>query len=376
MRLADFISDNYEPILAEWVAFAESSGPAGRTMDVVGLRDHALAMLKVIVADLRTPQTAAEQTDKSKGHAVPDEPDIDTAAGIHGAGRADSGYTVGEMVSEYRALRASVIRLWTRANGNLTGDDIQDLMRFNEAIDQALAESITHYTEIVDRSRDMFIAVLGHDLRTPLGAVMTASRFMLDTGELPEPHLTLATRIEHSARRMNQMVADLLDFTRIRLGAGVPLVRVPMNLAQETSHAIEEVRATHPQSVLKLNSSGDVTGNWDVGRIGQMVSNLLGNAVKHGAASSTVSITLRGETTEVVLQIHNHGPAIAAAALDTLFSPFKRIQSGLPVDRASNHLGLGLYIVERIVSAHHGTIVVQSSEGSGTFFTVRLPRTE
>jgi signal transduction histidine kinase len=343
-------------------------------MDVVSLRDHALAMLRDIVADLRRPQTPAEQADKSKGNGIAVEDGEESAAGVHGAGRADSGFTVGEMVSEYRALRASVIRLWTRENGTLTGADVEDLMRFNEAIDQALAESITHYAEIVDRSKDMFVAVLGHDLRTPLGAVMMASRFMLDTGELHEPHLTLTNRISHSATRMNEMVADLLDFTRIRLGAGVPIVRETMDMAREASHAIDEILATHPESVLKLNVSGDVSGQWDSGRIGQMISNLLGNAVQHGTPKSTISVTVRGETSEVVLQIHNHGPTIETSDYAALFSPFKRIQAGARVDMASNNLGLGLYIVERIVAAHCGTIDVQSSNDAGTFFTVRLPR--
>src|SRR5687767_6376422 len=132
-------------------------------MDVTGLRDHAMAMLKDIVTDLRSPQTADEQTEKSKGTADADDSGTDSAAQIHGAGRADSGFTVGEMVSEYRALRASVIRLWTRANGTLTDGDLDDLMRFNETIDQAIAESITRYTEDLDRSKEMFLAILGHD---------------------------------------------------------------------------------------------------------------------------------------------------------------------------------------------------------------------
>ncbi|MDQ3698602.1 MAG: sensor histidine kinase, partial [Gemmatimonadota bacterium] len=246
MRLADFIETNSEPILAEWVAFAETCGPAGRTMDVAGLRDHAAEMLANIVIDLRTPQTGAEQVAKSKGNAEPGPEGKDTAAEVHGAGRAESGFSVGEMVSEYRALRASVIRLWTKASGSLTSADLEDLMRFNETIDQALAESIERYTLDLDRSKEMFVAILGHDLRTPLGAVMMGSQFMLDTGELEEPHLTLTTRIARSAKRMNQMVGDLLDFTRSRLGSGVPIVRRRMDLSKEASHAVEEMAAAHP----------------------------------------------------------------------------------------------------------------------------------
>ena len=373
MRLADFIATHPDDILNEWVEFAQSCGPAGHAMNVAGLRDHAVEMLHNIVTDLRTPQSASEQTAKSKGDAD-DDADLDSAAAVHGAGRAESGFTVGEMISEYRALRASVIRLWTKANGTLKGDDLEDLMRFNEAIDQSLAESITRYTHDIDQSKEMFLAILGHDLRSPLGAITMASQFMLDTKELLEPHLTLAQRIARSAQRMNQMVGDLLDFTRSRLGTGVPIARKAMDLGAEASLAVEEVVEAHPGTVVKLNVSGELRGSWDKERIAQLLSNLLGNAVQHGVTDTPISLTARGETNDVVLQVHNHGPVISPEEMDGLFSPFKRLAGGQVASSGSSSLGLGLYIVERIVTAHSGEIKVQSSEDGGTFFTVRLPR--
>lgn len=373
MRLADFIEANGEPILAEWVAFAETCGPEARKMDAAGLRDHAAAMLQAIVADLRTPQTATEQADKAKGHAESMD-ETDTAAEVHGAGRAESGFTVGEMVSEYRALRASVIRLWTKASGTLTGADLEDLMRFNEAIDQSLAESVMRFTFDVDRSKEMFVAILGHDLRSPLGAIITGSQFMLETGNLVDPFRALTTSITRSAIRMNQMVSDLLDFTRIQLGSGMPITRSEMDLASEAADAVEEVRVAHPGRVLKLNASGDLKGSWDAGRIGQVLSNLLNNAVQHGSATSSISITVRGETNEVVLQVHNLGPPIQPANLPGLFDPYKRLHGGEATGALASSLGLGLYIVERIVAAHGGVIHVTSSADAGTYFTVRLPR--
>ena len=374
MRLADFIEANCEPIIAEWVTFAQSSGPAARTMDLEGLRDHALEMLNEIARDLRTPQTEAEQADKAKGNAAT-TPDADeTAAEVHGSGRAESGFTVGEMVSEYRALRASVIRLWTRSEGTLDGADLDDLMRFNEAIDQSLAESVSRYTGDIDRSREMFVAILGHDLRTPLGAVTTASQFMLDSGDLEEPHRTLATRITHSARRMSAMVGDLLDFTRGRLGAGIPITRADMDLGVAVHLAVEEIAAAYPDADVQLTASGDLRGRWDVARLSQVVANLLGNAIQHGAARTMTGVTLIGEATDVVLRVHNQGAAIPAAELAGIFSPFKRFKGGAATTRDAGSLGLGLYIAERIVTAHGGTIDVRSSPEAGTLFTVRLPR--
>jgi signal transduction histidine kinase len=378
VRLADFILSNMEAILGEWVSFARTSIPAAHAMDLVALRDHAQEMLRVIVEDLRSPQSEREREAKSKGHGEEPANPADTAAEVHGAGRAGSGFSVGEMVAEYRALRASVIRLWTKASGSLAGTDLDDLMRFNEAIDQALAESIVRYSTDLDRSKDMFVAILGHDLRSPLGAVTMASQFMLETGELAEPHLTLTTRIAHSAERMNRMVGDLLDFTRSRLGGGVPITPAPMDLGKETANAVDEMRAAHPESLIDLSADGDLQGEWDCSRLSQVLANLLGNAVQHGSERTRISVALRGTPDEVTLEICNRSPTIPPADLPGIFSPFKRLRDdgGAPVAPSSptSSLGLGLYIAERIVTAHEGTIAVVSTEDAGTTFTVTLPR--
>jgi signal transduction histidine kinase len=374
VRLAEFIATNSEPILLEWVAFAKSCGPAAKLMDEVALRDHASEMLNAFVVDLRKSQTAAEQVEKSKGNSDTTASDPDTPAEVHGAGRAWSGFTVGEMVSEYRALRASVIRLWIRASGTLSGTDLDDLVRFNEAIDQALAESITRYTEDLDHSKEMFLAVLGHDLRTPLGAVLMATEFMLDTGELVEPNLTLVTRMARSADRMNHMVDDLLDFTRSQLGSGVPIVRADMDMAKAVRHAVDEVEAAQPKCIFEVSTSGDVHGAWDEARMSQVFANLLSNAAQHGAPGSSISIDLRGEVEEVVVIVHNFGKVIPPSQIFGIFSPFKRLKPGAPAVPDSSNLGLGLFIADRIVHAHSGTIDVHSSADAGTTFTVRLPR--
>ena len=371
MRLADFMTANTEPILAEWVTFASGCGPAADLMDLDALRDHAREMLGTIIRDLRSPQTDREQAEKSKGLA-PAEEGADTAAEVHGAGRAGSGFTVGEMVSEYRALRASVIRLWTDAHGTLTGDDLQDLMRFNEAIDQSLAESLTRYTRDLDQSKEMFLAILGHDLRNPLNTVIMASQFMLDTEELVEPHRTLAARMLRSARRMNTMVGDLLDFTRSRLGTGVPIVRRPMDLEREARHAVDELVGAHPGSEITLETHGALRGEWDCPRISQVLANLLGNAVQHGSTKSPITVTLTGREEDVVLTVHNRSPVIPPSEFPGIFSPFKRLHA--PEAAATGSLGLGLYIAERIVTAHGGTIKAASSDVEGTTFTVTLPR--
>ncbi len=151
-------------------------------MDVGALRDHARDMLAVIANDLDDPQTAEQQTDKAHGASDAGEDIVPTAAQEHGAGRAESGFTVGQMVAEFQ-LRASVMRLWSYRAKNARSEDLADMTRFNEAIDQAIAESITRYTQEIAQSKERFLAILGHDLQTPVGAIVTSTRFMLDRAD-------------------------------------------------------------------------------------------------------------------------------------------------------------------------------------------------
>jgi len=278
------------------------------------------------------------------------------------------------MVAEYRALRASVIRLWSRDREAASPTDLDDLTRFNEAIDQSLAESITRFTEDLDKSKEMFLAILGHDLRSPMGAVLTSAKFMLDTNELEEPHLTLTTRIVSATTRMNHMVAALLDFTRSRLGGGIPIAPAAMNMGKLVHDVVNEVLAAHPTRKIRVNARGALKGEWDCERMTQVLTNLIGNAIEHGSQGTVVAVDVQGSDDEVTIAVHNRGVAIAEEQLDGIFSAMKRRPETTKSSGSSVNLGLGLYIADRIVHAHKGTIRVDSSEEQGTTFTVHLPR--
>ncbi len=376
MRLSDFIAANREPILADWEAFARTCAPASGSMDIVALRDHADEMLTVIAADLGTHQGGHAQAEKSKGNAPIQADPVKTAAERHGTERAESGFTVEQMVSEYRALRASVIRLWTKSTGGIALSDLDDLTRFNEAIDQALAESVTQFTQDLDESKEMFLAILGHDLRTPLGAIMMSAEFMLETNELKQPHLSLTSRMLSSSRRMNHLIGDLLDFTRSRLGGGIPIVRTEMRIGRIVQNVVEEIVAAHPKRKLLVDIRGEEQGEWDCPRISQVLTNLIGNALEHGSDETIVKIDVDGDDDAVTIAIHNRGIAIPMDQVKTIF----RAMKGKQVSRSAvasgplGNLGLGLYIADRIISAHKGRIDVESSDELGTTFTVYLPR--
>jgi signal transduction histidine kinase len=372
LRLADFIEANIEPILTEWVAFARTQFGAER-MDLTALRDHAAEMLTEMVVDLRTPQTSEEQRLKSQGGSVRRKGSVPTAAESHGDGRAGGGFTVAEMMAEFRALRATVLRLWTARKGALSGTDLDDLTRFNEAIDQAIAESVARYTSKVDQSQDLFVAILGHDLRTPLHTITMVTEHVAEAGLLDAQSAPLMTRAVRSARRMSQMIDDLLDFTRSRMGVGIPIDPHDVDLQPLVEEAVGELRTGHAHHVFELVTTGDLRGSWDGPRIAQVLANLLGNAVQHGNASAPIQVSARGEAERVLISVRNEGAPISAEARAGLFSPFKRLQRS---DRPANaqHLGLGLYIADQIVAAHGGSIDVASNEFDGTRFTVYLPR--
>jgi signal transduction histidine kinase len=374
MRLSDFILTHREKILSEWVTFARSCMPTSNAMDLATLRDHASEMLSVIAADLDTAQSKLEQADKSKGKsdADPDPLTFDTAAQSHGSSRAASGFSIEQMVSEYRALRASVTRLWIETAGQLTRTDIDDLVRFNEAIDQALAESTLRFTVNLEQSKEMFLAMLGHDLKTPLGAIIASAHVIVNIEELPEAALKMACLVLSSGERMSALIGDLLDFARTRLGSGIPIDRVEMNIENVCKQVIVEITAMHPRRVVNFEATGKLQGQWDNARISQALSNVISNAVEHGTESTPIHVTVRGEADQVVLAVQNWGPIIPANELDQIFAPMHRIDNEEPFAPRSN-LGLGLYIAESIIAAHEGTIRAASSEEKGTTFTIHLP---
>jgi signal transduction histidine kinase len=289
----------------------------------------------------------------------------------HASERLATGFNLDQLVSEYRALRASVLRLWEAEHA----DKVSEVTRFNEAIDETLSESTARYSETVNNTREQFLAVLGHDLRNPLSSIVMGASLLTKSENLDDKAARTATRILNSAQRMGRMVSDLLDLTRTRLGTGIPVDPKPMNLASVCQQAISELEDVHPSSQLRFEARGDLRGEWDSDRLTQVLSNLVANAVQYGTHDGAVTIVAHDHGADVVLSIHNDGPPIPDSALKTLFDPMvRRQQTDLTADKNRSGLGLGLYIAREIVTAHGGTIDVTSGEDEGTTFTVQIPR--
>ena len=371
--LAQFITARSADIISEWEEFAATHLAAASRMDLKERRDHVEGMLRTIALDLARTQTKRVQASKSKGKEDTSSTS-DTAANAHGTDRAATGFSPTDVVSEFRALRASVLRLWSETRDDFTREHLEEVTRFNEAIDQMLVESMTRYGLDVDHSKDLFLGVLGHDLRNPLGAIMMSATVMM-TQEGPDwPHLKTAARILNAGTRMDGLIGDLVDFTRSRLGSGIPVTRTPGDLRMICQQTVDEMLAFHPGTAITFKASGDLEGDWDTSRIAQALSNLLGNAVQHGTDRSPIDVSLRGLTAGVVLSVHNQGKRIPHASLGDIFNPFKQLEPANAKASAGRSIGLGLYIVQAIVKAHGGTIEVESTTEAGTTFTLRLPR--
>jgi signal transduction histidine kinase len=280
VQLADFIEQNTREILSDWESFAATLLPAAAQLDSVALRDHAEQILQAVALDLRTSQSRSAQASKSRGKAVRPLHSPETAAETHAILRATGGFTLQQMVSEYRALRASVLRLW--AEKHEPGHDaFTDMTRFNEAIDQAMAESVDFFSKESERWRNVFLGVLGHDLRGPLNAILVTSQLLsrLNDGT---PASGPTGRLLRSGERMRKLLDDLMDFSRTSLNLGIPVAPAWMDLAVACQEEIELQRSALPGNVIELETQGHTQGAWDASRLKQLLGNLIANASKYG----------------------------------------------------------------------------------------------
>lgn len=338
-----------------WTAFPDGSVDYynGRREEYEGLRQDEEGQWKwgaVVHPDDREATVEAWKAANESGAGVYEM--------IHRLKRASGAY-------EWHVSRAHAAR---DASGRVvrwygTATNVQDLqgalVRAQEA--RADAERATHFAQV-------FVGMLGHDLRNPLSAIKTGAQLLRRQLE-EEKHRRTATRIEASASRMAEMIDQLLDFTRIRLGSGLQITPTTLALEPLVRQIVDEVQSAHGHVRFEVSARGNLEGHWDGDRLAQVFSNLLANAAHHGEPDPAPQVWLEGlEAEGVTLRVWNAGQ-IPPEVVRELFAPFRgSLQAG------RRGLGLGLFISREVVSRHGGTLEARSEAGQGTTFTLRLPR--
>ncbi len=323
MRLADFILRDMEAILVQWEVFAATLLPAAADMQSLALRDHAQAILEAVAKDLRTSQTREAQAEKSKGRAPKLIDATETAAQTHALLRARGGFNINQMAAEYRALRASVLRLWMD-ECQPDAPHLNDIIRFND------------FSAHVEQARNLLLGMLGHDMRSPLQTIqMTASYLAaLNAGEKVSE---AASRLIRSGARMHALLDDMLDFNRTNLGLGINIAPIHVDLASLLADELNQLRAAHPDRQIDIEVVGDAQGFWDGRRLQQLLGNLVLNALKYGASDAPVRVLLAGKEAEVSFEVRNSGPAIEPMALKQIFEPLKR--GSCPMTASASEVG-------------------------------------
>lgn len=348
------------PAVADWCAIDVGAGPELRRMAVAGVEPAPPAMppgrANAAAGDetdghrrfVRLPLTVGGRTVGVISLAV------DASRPVH----VERELVFMQALADRTALAIENGRLFrenAEARVKLRDQLIQETARRQEA------ESATRFAE-------MFVGMLGHDLRNPLNAVSMTARLLKRKGGADPKAVD---RILSSADRMSNMVAQLLDLTRSRLAGGITIDKKPISLGEIVNEAVEELRLVHPQRSIRCDLRGDDRTLGDQGRLAQVVSNLVGNAVEHGDPSLPVSVALSVRDDRLVLVVQNAGAPIPPELLRVIFDPFRRTTAR---GELAKGLGLGLFISQQIVLAHGGEIAVRSTAEDGTVFTVTLAR--
>jgi signal transduction histidine kinase len=373
MKLKTFIRENTDRILDKWKAFAAST-PGTDSMTDAELQDHARELLDTVLRQIecadgkKTRQSAShDEWKKARNN--------DTAGGKHATERLEQGFSLFQIMAEFKSLRSTILRLWSQDIKHPTHDMLEEVARFNDGIDGVQMDSISVYSEELDKSRQLFLGVLGHDLRNPLNAMMmNAFAIRLKVANTTREYQR-ACAIEASGNRMDRLLSDLLDLARTRLGGTLPLNPRLVDISRLIKELVSEQIAIHPSAQILYEAQGAIEGHWDEGRISQLLENIISNAVKHGDNSKPITITATTKGDHARIAVENEGEAIPETKQKSIFDPLTAATQRSKDSTSQAGIGLGLYICRLIAEAHGGDISVVSKPGrTTTCFIVSLPR--
>jgi signal transduction histidine kinase len=365
MRLSTFIIEHLDEIVAEWDRFAAHTVPAAEGTADASLHDHSRDILRAIAQDV---EGAGSREPARIGAA-------ETAAATHGALRHSAGFDLAQLTAEFRALRNCVLRLWGAKRFTNEADAFQQVMSFNDAIDQALAEAVARYAAEVDRARNMFLTVLGHDLRTPLGAISITSQYLAMRTVPDVKRQEAAARIDRCTTTLNALIKDVLEYTRSRLGKGVKVMRRPNDMAEICRTACEDIRLVHVDASFQCDIAGSLEGDYDSMRMHQAIWNLLNSSVQQSDRRLPVILRADADGDCVRVQIDARGRSLSVERLQSMFDPMAQFANSPALSEdVKPSIELGLFVAREIIRAHQGDVTVSCGADGMMRFEVVLPR--
>jgi len=361
MSLPHFIHESLDDILSEWerecIEARRDAAPAVR-------RVHFGKVLQAVAAEMKRSRAS--------------DPVVAATVAAFERGTAPSGTPAAphshasQLVDDYASLRASVVRQWRRRHPDPSPADLDDLVQFNEAMDRSLAELAATFSPSESQPHSLFLGVLNHELRTSVASILMSAQVLTHRSTPGSPEAKAAQRILRSCQQVRQSLDALSDFTKVRLGEHLEIDRVPDDMGVLCRQALDAFARVDPERKVRLTSDGDLMGDWDTTRIREAVGGLIGNAARFASRGSAVTIAVDGHgADEVKVTVHGDGTPIDVETLQTIFDPVARVESE---NATYAGLGLGLFIVRKVVDAHGGQVSVEASPERGTTFTMVLPR--
>ena len=359
---AECIRDKKEQILRLWEVRCLQEVTSARSSGSLALRNSLPLYLNHLSDALATNR----RTDL-RSVSLHDE-ESTRIGKLHGADRATNrSYTLNEVIVEYHILREVLFQV-LEADGPLAQGP-RDIVL--DSIEQAVNDAVVKFTELHTDIQQTFIHTLTHDLKTPIWVARINANVISKRVGLTDPDKKPIRNVLVSLNRLDSMIHDLLDASRVRAGERLHLQFIQCDLEALIREVVEELTMVHGDRIV-FDSNGPLEGNWGSDGLKRAVENLIDNAVKYGASGTPITVSVKGGTEVVEITVHNEGPVLSEDEIPRLFQNFQRAPRA--EDGTQSGWGLGLTVVKGVVEAHKGKIRVESGEGKGTRFVLEIPR--
>ncbi|MBW4442946.1 MAG: HAMP domain-containing histidine kinase [Plectolyngbya sp. WJT66-NPBG17] len=359
-KASDRLKQNAEKILHLWEKRTRSEVEASVHQDSLVLRDSLPLYLGQLVDEL------SSRIIRTSARINADEVESKRIGKLHGQERAGyADYSMSQLIFEYHLLRQVIFQVLEEEAPLEVGD--RDIII--GSIEQAVNDAATQFSETLRDIQELFMVTLTHDLRGPINIVKMGTQLMLRRLDRGDTQADVAMRMMSAIDRLDSMIQNLLDASRLRTGQSLKLKFEECDLDKLVQEVAEDLRFAHGDRFVVVSNS-DVTNSCCPKEIRRVIENLAINAVKYGSPNAPITLTLEQTETQIDLAIHNEGKAIDLDAQSILFQQFRRVAA----EEEQMGWGLGLFLAKSIAEAHGGTIVIESSEGKGTSFIIQLPR--